>query len=453
MNPFRFNFTFVALLASLALFGMSELLGAQTSRTNSSSGRSSGSSRSSSSGSRSTSSGGSGVRSSSMGGGSYSSGGSRQYRSNTMLGDATIQVDAESRSVVVVTDEETHKEILKVIDELDHPKPQVLIKVVFVEVTLDKALDVGLEGSYAFKVGNGAPLIGGSNTTVITKSINTPNGTATSTSTLTSAAKNESLATVGTLFGLGAATSGVGTVAAVAAENWNATLHALEARGNLHVLSRPSIMARNNQEAVIVVGQEVPFVTNSQTTDNGTVNNTIQYQDVGIILRVTPFITADKTVEMIVNPEISSLSNQTVDVSNGIKAPVINKRAAETVVVTPNATTVVIGGMMQKQEVTTVTKVPLLGDIPYLGIPFRHTVKAEQKTELMIFLTPFIVESANKLKAVTLHEADNAEMTREAFSSDELNKNLEPLLLLPVDDEPGPKVVVKPDARKPAVKK
>jgi len=334
--------------------------------------------------------------------------GMSQYPSNTMMGNAMIQIDPETRSVVVITDDETHAAVEKVIDSLDHPKPQVLIKVVFIEVTLDKNLDVGLEGNYKLNVGHtAAPGVSG-----------------------TGAA--------GTLFGLAADTTAKGMFGQVTSDNWNATLHLLASNGKAQVLSRPSIMARNNQQAVIVVGQEVPLVTSSQITTEGQTINSITYQDVGIILRVTPFITSDKTVEMIVAPEISSLSDQTVQVSAGVNAPVINKRSAETVVVTPNATTVVIGGLMQKQITSTIDKVPILGDIPLLGHVFRHTVKAENRSELLIFLTPYIVESNQTLKNVSLNEANHADLIRETLSPQDIKNNLDTLRLMPQFDPAYP---------------
>ena len=171
-------------------------------------------------------------------------------------------------------------------------------------------------------------------------------------------------------------------------DDWSATLRALSTRGKVEVLSRPSIMARNNQEAVIVVGSEVPFITNSRTDALGNLTNTITYDNVGIILRVTPFITSEGTVEMIVAPEISSLTAQTVPISSTVSAPVIAKRSAETVVVTPNGQTVVIGGLMETQRIENIRKIPLLGDIPGLGAAFRRTIKSDVKKELMIFLTP-----------------------------------------------------------------
>lgn len=329
---------------------------------------------------------------------SLTSTGARQYRSNTLLGDALIQVDPETRSLIVVTDDETHASIARVIDSLDHVKPQVLIKVVFIEVTLDKDLDVGIEGSFNFNGGTSG--------------------------------------TGGTLFGMATAiaTGSYGGFGTLTSNNWAATLHMLSSSGKAQVLSRPSIMARNNQQAIIVVGQEVPMVTNSQISDTGTIVNTIKYQDVGIILRVTPFITSDKSVEMIVAPEISSLSDQTVQISSSASAPVINKRSAETVVVTPNATTVVIGGLMQKNVTSTLKKIPILGDIPILGIPFRRTIKSDTRSELLIFLTPYIVENKQKLTNLTLNEANRAEIVRENVSPEDIKNSLDTLRLMPQAD-------------------
>nr|MDQ3623456.1 hypothetical protein [Verrucomicrobiota bacterium] len=214
-----------------------------------------------------------------------------------------------------------------------------------------------------------------------------------------------------------------GTFVRLVTDDWSATLRALATRGKVEVLSRPSIMARNNQEAVIVVGSEVPFITNSRVTDLGQTINTIQYDNIGIILRVTPFITSEGTVEMIVAPEISTLTDQTVPISDTVAVPVIAKRSAETVVVTPNGQTVVIGGLMETQRIESVRKVPILGDIPILGFAFRRTVKDNVKKELMIFLTPFIVNSPAGLKAVTSKELDDAELVHQAFSPEELEKH------------------------------
>ena len=348
-----------------------------------------------------------------------------------MLGEATIQVDPETRSLVVVTDEDTHLELQKVIQSLDRPKPQVLINVVFLEVTYNKGYDVGVEGNYTFNMKSGIPATTGSvtSTNVSTaQSGNAANPGTTTTTTTSTTPRNiaESLAsTVGieSAFGLAAAqVADGGSFARVLTDDWSATLRLLSTNGKVEVLSRPSILARNNQEAVIVVGQELPFITNSRITDDGQTINTIQYDNIGIILRVTPFITSDGMVEMIVAPEISTLTDQTVPISNNAAAPVIAKRSAETVVVTPNGATAVIGGLMETQRIESVRKIPLLGDIPLIGAAFRRTVKDDSKKELMIFLTPHIISRPNQVEELAATEIARTELVEKAFTETEMEK-------------------------------
>ncbi len=409
------------------------LLAAAAARAQSTARPTTGSSSSNSSTNRSTST--------SSGSGSNSSANiasaTRQYRNNTQLGDALVQIDPETRSLIIVADDETQGEIARVIQNLDRPKAQVLIKVLFAQVTLDATTDIGVEGSYQFNVGQ--PLVSqllssATNATTGTSSTTSPSVTTVKTTTngntqkVTTTTQGYPVATTGTagpqtLFGLSSETTGgffkLNTNAATA------TLYALEQRGKVSVLSRPSILARNNQEAVMVVGQEIPLITNSQITDTGQTINTVSYQDVGIILRVTPFITANRTVEMIVSPEISSLSSQTIPISPTVNAPVINKTSAETVVVTPDSTTVVIGGMMQKQQTSTINKVPLLGDIPLIGYAFRHTVKADQKTELLIFLTPYIVDGTAGLTDLSLDQVNRTDLPQTALTPPDVNTYLD----------------------------
>jgi general secretion pathway protein D len=383
--------------------------------------------------------------------GTRGSSGQRQYRSNTELGDAVIQIDPETRSLVIVTDEETHNELAKVIANLDKPKPQVLIKVVFLEIAYNKGLDVGVEGAYTFNLKNPIAATTGSSVATSTTTnnntgttntnatgtgtsftgVNTTTGNTSVTSTLTtplgSPANIGETAAVQSLYGL--ANLSTGNFVRLVSNDWSATLRLLATKGKLEVLSRPSIMARNNQEAVIVVGSEVPFITNSRITDNGDTINTITYDNVGIILRVTPFITTEGTIEMIVAPEISTLTDQTVPISSNVSAPVIAKRSAETVVVTPNGQTVVIGGLMETQKTESVQKFPILGDIPFIGAAFRRTIKADQKRELLIFLTPMIVNDAAGIARTTTGEIDKAEYLNSGISNNLLMKYLDDLPL------------------------
>jgi type II secretory pathway component GspD/PulD (secretin) len=316
----------------------------------------------------------------------------RQYRSNTMLGDAVIQTDPETRSLVIITDAATHEEMIKVISTLDRPNPQVLIDVLFLEVTHRKALDVGVEGSYNYVAEGGS-------------------------------------GTVGTRFGMTDLLTGGFWGMTGVNNDWNVTLRLLAERGKLEVLSRPSILARNNQEAVIVVGQEIPLITNSRITDQGATINTVQYSEIGIILRVTPFITSEGMVEMIVAPEISTLTDETIPISvdnqgNSVGSPVIAKRSAETVVVTADGQTVVIGGLMETVKTEVKKKVPVLGDIPLVGLAFRRNTLDEQKKELMIFLTPHIVNTPDELRELSKLRTEGMELAPSAFPKE---KNVQAL--------------------------
>lgn len=303
----------------------------------------------------------------------------RDYGSRTEMGSAIVQIDPETRSLVVIADPETNEQIRRVIESLDQPKPQVLIKVLFVEVTHRRGLDLGTDLLHTSASGD-----------VLENRIQTEWGVA---------AEME------------------GGFWRLLTDDFDATLRALAERGLLEVLSRPAILARNNQEAVIVVGEEVPFVTNSRVADNGSVFNTIEYADVGIILRVTPYILSNEQVELIVAPEISTLTEQTIPVSETVRSPVIAKRQAETVVVTPNGRTVVIGGLMESQKTESVRKVPVLGDIPLLGVLFRRKVTEDIKKELVIFLTPYIVAQPGELDAMARAETQRGGLTSTLLES------------------------------------
>ena len=276
----------------------------------------------------------------------------RTYRNATQLGDALIQIDPETRSLIIVADDDTNREITKVITNLDRPKPQVLIKVLFAQVTLDNDSDIGVEGNYHFNLGSapissllttaasavtGATTSGSTTTTspsstVTTTRTNPLTGATTQTVTTNVPYSTNTSGTAGpaTNFGLSSATTG--GFFTLDTKYATATLYALAQKGKVAVLSRPSILARNNQEAVILVGQSVPIPNGNVISDTGSNSTSVTYQDVGIILRVTPFITTNKNIEMIVSPEISSLSTQTVQISQNFSAPIINKTSAETVV-------------------------------------------------------------------------------------------------------------------------
>src|SRR5216117_1121041 len=243
------------------------------------------------------------------------SGGSREYYGNVEVGDAMITVDPDTRRLVIITDEETSQYISQVVSNLDRPRPQVLIKVVFLEVTHRNSLDIGVEGG-------GTRQINGSTTG--------SGATAFGLSGLNSVATNVPLNALGLPVQSFAPVPPGAGLYQVLGSDFQATLRAIAQAGKTEVLSRPSILTRNNQQATISLGQQVPLISNTRFDTLGNQINTVTYQSVGIILRVTPFITAEDMVEMIVSPESSGLADrsQWVPIAAGISAPVINSRLA-----------------------------------------------------------------------------------------------------------------------------
>jgi general secretion pathway protein D len=332
---------------------------------------------------------------------------SRQGTGNNSVGEAIITSDPETRRLIIVTDDETSQYITEVINSLDRPKPQVLIKVVFMEVTHSDGSDIGIEGGFKEGSGNGANVFG--------------------LSALNQVATNVQVNSLGQPTQSFIPTPPGAGLYQIINQDYQVTLRAIAQAGKAKILSRPSILARNNQPATILVGQSVPLVTSTSYSQNGFPINAFTYSDVGIILRVTPFITSDNLVEMILAPEISSISKtESITVSPGVTAPVIDRRSADTVVVTPDGQTVIIGGLIANQKSESVSKIPFLGDIPYLGVAFRSTQKKDVKTELLIFLTPRIVQAPGQLAALTTKEKDQSDLNK-AYTEAELEKFLNEL--------------------------
>jgi general secretion pathway protein D len=347
---------------------------------------------------------------------------SRTYQNNGTIGDAYFSIDPETRRVVYIADEATAAYIRQVLTNLDRPKPQVLIKVVFIEVTHNNASDIGLEGGW------GKQNMGGT-----VKDASAVNGYGLSgLSSVVGTNFNQfgqpisSFAPVAPMSQTGAG------LYQILGTDYQVTLRAIAQAGKARVLSRPSILARNNQPATITVGQSVPLVTSvSYGGLNGLPINSINYRDVGVILKVTPFITADGLVQMMVSPQISSIDpNLSIPISAGVNAPVIDIRAADTVAVTADGQTVIIGGLMETDKSVADTKIPFLGDIPLLGALFRRRQTSDVKTELLIFLTPHIVQNPTELAALSSRERAKADALK-SFEEEELNKFLDALPVKP----------------------
>jgi general secretion pathway protein D len=342
----------------------------------------------------------------------------RTYPNNATIGDAYFSIDPETRRVVYIADEATAQYIAQVLTNLDRPKPQVLIKVVFVQVTHNGAMDFGIEGGWGRQNMNG-----------VIKDASAVNGFGLSgLSSLVGTNFNQFGQPISSFSPIAPMTQTGAGLYQILGADYQVTLRAIAQSGNAKVLSRPSILARNNQPATITVGQSVPLVTSvSYSGLNGTPINGISYRDVGVILKVTPFITADGLVEMMVSPQISSIDpNLSIPISAGVNAPVIDVRSADTVAVTADGQTIIIGGLMETDKSQTDTKIPILGDIPFLGNLFKHKQRSDTKTELLIFLTPHIVQNPTELAALSAREKAKAPAMN-SFKEEELNRFLDSL--------------------------
>ncbi|HLU49675.1 MAG TPA: secretin N-terminal domain-containing protein, partial [Planctomycetota bacterium] len=279
----------------------------------------------------------------------------------------TVAIVAEtaSNSLLLSASPRTFDEIAELIEDLDQPQPQVLIQALLAEVTLDDALDLGTEWNLASEL-DGTPY------------------------------------ETGTDFGVPLdLTAAGGFFATVTGGEVSFLIRALEADGRLEVLSRPQILAADNMRAEINIGQRVPQVTGSVTTELGNINNTIEYREVGVILRVTPRIGPDGFVTMEVEPEISSLSQSSVDFGTGVSAPVFNERRAVTTVSVQNGHTIVIGGLISTTDDVREEGIPILKDIPLLGYLFKSRKLTKVRTELLIILTPHVITGVEHADWIT----------------------------------------------------
>ncbi len=294
-------------------------------------------------------------------------------------GQVEVVADTDTNQLLVATASKYEQQVRLLLDMLDRPVPQVLIKVLVAEVTHDRSDDLGADFSVLNLRASGQGQSYGSN------------------------------------FGNAAAESTSGGLAvAVLEQHVSATIHALATAGKLDVLSRPYILTSDNQEAYVLVGSEVPIITNSQVTELGAIVNTVKYQSIGISLDVTPHINPDGLVSMDISPQISSISDQSVTVSAGIASPVFNERQAESHVQIRDGETIVVGGLMQDQKTQTISKIPILGDIPILGIIFQRDQVTKTKTELLIFLSPHVALSPDVLQKMSADEMGGVTLTPNA---------------------------------------
>lgn len=204
-----------------------------------------------------------------------------------------------------------------------------------------------------------------------------------------------------------------------------AIIRALAAQTNVRVLSTPRILALNNEEARILVGSQVPFSQSTRTGLDVVVDRVVQFRNVGTQLTIIPTINTDGYVTFRLLQEVSALTQQTIQAA--LNAPVITVREAETSAIVKNGSTVVIGGLIGESEDATETGVPLLKDVPLLGLLFKSRSVTRTRTELAIFLTPYVVFTDEDAEQILQREREQLRDSRQKIDS-----------ILPVPRAPTP---------------
>ncbi len=344
----------------------------------------------------------------------------------------TVVADEDSNTVLLGVSPRYYQRTMEMLYSVDRPPPQVVIEVLIAEVALDDSLEFGMEFALQdLSFSKNATV--GANGIVKGKNFDFVGGT-----------------DVGAA---GSAGSFGGFTFAITGADFNFLLRALQSDGSLEVLSAPTIVVSNNQEGNITIGDNVPFLRGSQVSDNGQVSSQVEYEDVGIIVDVTPHINPDGYVNMLIKPEISSLNpGSNVQISEGVSAPTFTNRSAETTVTVKDGETIVIGGLIQTQEDERETKVPVLGDLPGVGNLFRATSSTRRRTELLILLTVNVVR--NEVEAF---EQSKRLRDQSGFMPKRIQRNklMQGLRILPDDEAlqnvPPYREIESPDALQPIV--
>jgi type II secretion system protein D len=307
--------------------------------------------------------------------------------------EVAITPEPVSNTLLLSANQRYFEQIRSMINELDKAQPQVLIQVFLAEVTLNDQTDLGVEWSVTGKKGGETYSMG------------------------------SSLGVANQLQSLG------GFSAAASGTDLNFLIRALKTVGKLTVLSRPQIVTSDNKPATINIGQRVPLVDQSRLDVNNNLTTSYTYQDIGVSLTVTPKISPDGFVKMSIGITNSDISATSVQINTSSSVPIIDQRFANTTVTARSGQTIVIGGLISTSDSKNIKKLPVLGDVPYLGALFRTSSIIRTRSELLVLLTPQVLNNA-QIPAPLLdpekvtHEQLDKSILREETDRDELQKRL-----------------------------
>ena len=328
----------------------------------------------------------------------------------SLEGQVRVIGDKPTNSLIVMSTGRDFLAIKDVVHRLDQPRRQVFIEALILEVQLSKELDIGSSSHGGLPVdGSNALILGG---------VQTPS--------LRSITASASLATATGLIGglIGSPLENSQTFLGTSIPSFGILFQALATQDNTDVLSAPHIIAIDNEKTEFSVGNNIPYkaglsfggfglpAAGSAATPAGSIGQNIQRQDLNLSLNVTPHISSQDIVRLEIEQETKDIAGQSPDLG-----PTWSQRKLKTQVVVHDQQSVVIGGLIQERDIYSVTKVPLLGDIPILGYLFKYSTKSKKKTNLLILLTPYIVKDQLDLQAIRERKIRERDEFVESFST------------------------------------
>ncbi len=326
-----------------------------------------------------------------------------------------IQADPATNSLIITAPEPLYRQLRAMIDQLDSRRAQVYIESMIVEVAGSDAADFGFEWL-------GTLNVNGSTSGIGVQSLTT--GAAPNIISV-----NSSLASGAVTLGDGLSLGILRTIDGV--KSLAAVLRLLQSRGQTNIVSTPNLITLDNEEAKIVVGENVPFITGQFTnTGTGTTNpfQTIERKDVGITLRIKPQIGENGAIRMQIYQEQSAVKSTTAAGTSNA-GPSTTKRSIENIVTVDDGQILVLGGLIEDTYSTTLSKVPLLGDIPVLGALFRSESRERKRTNLMVFLRPIVLRDADAQARLTLDRYDQ-------IRARQIGGQPPPSFVLPIESSP-----------------
>jgi general secretion pathway protein D len=300
---------------------------------------------------------------------------------SSLPGGASIQADAATNSLIIAAPDALYRNLRGVIEQLDVRRAQIYVEALIAEIDLQKLEEFGFQWQALNGLGApGSQTVGGTNF-----------GSASAGTNIIGVAQNPLSLVNAKGLNLGL-TRGTVTVGGQTILNLGMLAHTLDSDGKSHILSTPTLLTLDNEEAKIVIGENVPFITGQYAQTSGSTTpspfQTIERKDVGLTLKVKPLITESGTVRLQIYQEVSAVQQGTL---NNQAGPSTNKRAIESTVLVDDGQIVALGGLIQDQVDQNADKVPGLGELPLFGQLFRYDARQRKRTNLTIFLRPVIL--------------------------------------------------------------